>query len=420
MTMTLDTPPAAKQSLWRHGDFRRLWIGETTSKLGTRITSVALPLVAIVTLEASPFAIGLLAVASWLPWLLIGLPAGAWVDRLPRRELMIVCNLVSLALILSIPVMAWLGALSVTYLLVAALLVGTADVFFTTAYAAFLPALLTPERLPEGNAKLQGAAYSADIVGPGLAGLITNAVGALGGLVVDAATFMVSTVYLLRMKTREKITVSRQRRSLRSEIGEGLRFVAGDGYLRSIAISGAAANLALTGYNSIMVLFLVREIGLSPGVLGAVLMAMSSGGVVGALLSNRVARRFGTAHGALYATFLGSPFALLIPLTGNGWRLGFAIAGGMIIGVSVGIGNVIKSSFRQMYTPPPLLGRVMVSMQFVNFGTIPLGGLLGGVLASTIGIRPTLWVMTAAVALAPLILLIGPIRLHRDLPVAHS
>lgn len=397
-------------------DFRLLWLGETSSKLGSSISSVALPLVAITVLQASTFQIGLLTAFSWLPWLLIGLPAGAWVDRMPRKPLMLACNAVSAVLLLSVPVAAFFHALTVPMLLVIALLTGTANVFFQTAYQVYLPSLLSKADLPRGNARMQGSESAAHIAGPGLAGLIASAVGILGGLVADAASFIVSTVCLLQIRTKETIEPAAQRRNLWHEIGEGLSFLFRDRYLRVLTAGGAVANLVLTGYSAILVVFLVREVGLSSAAVGGLLMTMAAGGVVGALCANRISRRFGTAHGLLLTLFISSPFALLIPLTGPGWRAGFTIAGGFVAGGGVVVNNIIRSSFRQSYTPRELLGRVTVTGQFLNFGTIPLGGLFSGILGESLGIRPTIWLMTAAVAVAPLILLIGPLRRNRDLP----
>jgi predicted MFS family arabinose efflux permease len=423
MTTMVTFPPAGPvqeaehRSLWHHHDFRLLWLGETTSKLGGSISGVAIPLVAITVLQASTFQVGMLMAASWLPWLLIGLPAGAWVDRLARRPLMLACNLVSMVLLLSVPVCAWLGLLTVQQLLVTALLTGSANVLFQTAYQVYLPSLVSKERLPEANAKMQGAESATHIAGPGLAGIIAGAVGVLGGVLADAASFAVSTLCLLRIRGAETGTQKRKMSLLR-DIGEGLRFVARDRYLRVFTVFGAASNLVLTGYQAILVVFLVREVGLGTGMVGALLMAMSAGGILGALCARRVAQRFGTAHGTIIALLVTSPFAMLIPMSGPGMRLGFAIAGGIVLGAGVVAGNVIKGSFRQMYTPHALLGRVTVSVQFLNYGTIPLGGLLGGALGEALGLRSTMWMMTGLVALAPLILLIGPIRSHRDLPIS--
>ncbi|WP_020525484.1 MFS transporter [Catelliglobosispora koreensis] len=397
-------------------DFRWLWLGETTSKLGSSISSVAIPLVAVTVLNASTFEVGMLTAASWLPWLLVGLPAGAWVDRLRRRPLMLACNAASALLLLFVPIAAVAGFLTVGLLLAVALLMGTANVFFQTAYQVFIPALLSKEELPKGNAKLQGSESAAHVAGPGLAGLIAQSAGALGGLIADAASFVISTVCLLRIRGGEAAIEPREL-NLRRDIKEGWSFLARDPYLRVFTVGGALSNLVLTGYQTILVVFLIREVGVTPGGVGALLMSMSVGGVLGAMSASRITARFGTSHGMLLTLFLTSPFAILIPLTGQGWRLGFVIAGGFMVGAGVVVNNIIRSSFRQSYVPREMLGRVTVSMMFLNFGTIPLGGLIGGFLGEAVGVRPTLWIMTTAVAMAPLVLLLGPMRTGRDLPV---
>ncbi|WP_211245638.1 MFS transporter [Actinomadura oligospora] len=397
-------------------DFRLFWIGETTSKIGSGVSGVAIPLAAVGVLHASTFQVGLLTAATWLPWLLVGLPAGAWVDRMPRRPLMIVCNLASMTLLLSAPVSAWLGVLTFWQLAATALLLGVAGVFFQTAYQVYLPSLLDQRDLAAGNAKMQGSESFAQVAGPGLAGAITQALGVLGGLVADAASFAVSTLCLLGVRAEEEPVTPRERASLGRDILAGLRFVTGDPYLRVFALFGAVFNLAFIAYQAVLVVFLVRELDVANGVVGLLMMGISVGGVIGAVSATRVANRFGTARGLLVALFGTVPFALAIPLTGPGPRLAPLVVGGLMIGVGTVISNVVRGSFRQLYTPRELLGRVSVSMMFLNFGTIPLGGLLGGALGETAGVRPTLWVMAVTMAASPLLLLIGPLKRHRDLP----
>lgn len=404
-------------SLRHHRDFRLLWLGETVSTAGANITRVALPFVAVVTLHASTFEVSLLTAAAWLPWLIIGLPAGAWVDRLPRRPVMLVCDGASLMLLLSVPLTAWAGALTIGHLLAVALAVGVASVFFQTAYEVYLPALVEAEQLPEANAKLMGSESVGDVASPGLAGLIAQLAGAVTGLLVDAVSFGVSAACLLAIRTHEQPpTRSRRVTGMWVEVREGLRFVAGDPYLRVFTVFGAAANLALMGYQAILVVFLVRELGLSPGVTGLVLSGMSVGGVFGAILAGRVARRFGTARGVLIAQLGAAPCALLIPLADAGPRLVLVVLGGVGIGTGVVASNVIAGSWRQTYCPRAMLGRTLVSMKFLNHGGAPLGALLGGLLGSAFGLRPTIWIMAGALTAASLVLLIGPLRHHRDLP----
>jgi MFS family permease len=397
-------------------DFRLLWFGETTSNVGSSVTAVALPLVAVVTLHASTFTVGMLTAAAWLPWLLIGLPAGAWVDRLHRRPVMIACDIASTLLFASIPAAAWLGLLSIGQLLVVALLGGAATVFFATAYRVYLPSLLPPDRLLDGNAKLQGSESAARFAGPGIAGLLAQSSGAVTGLLLDAASFFVSAACLLAIRGREWPVPVTGRPGLRRAIADGMRYVARDRYLRTLTVFGAASNVALTGYQSILVVFLVRVVGLGAGTVGALLSVLSLGGVTGAFIAGRVARRVGTARGFLLCQLGAAPFALLIPLTGPGLRLAFLITGGLAIGVGVVAANVISGSFRQSYCPHHLLGRITTSMMFLNLGAIPLGGLLGGLLGTALGTRATIWIMAMTLVLAQLILIASPIRRGRDFP----
>jgi len=401
----------------RQHDFRLLWLGETTSAVGTSISKVALPLLAVVTLQASALQVSALTAAAWLPWLVIGLPAGAWVDRLPRRRVMQVCNIGSLLLLLSVPIAAWSGTLTIGQLLLVALLTGVASVFFQTAYQVYLPAVVPAGDLTEANAALQGSESVAQVGGPGLAGLLAQLAGAVTGLVADAVSFLVSTVCLVFIHAQDKPTKDETRSTpLRGQIADGLRFVRTDPYLRVLTVFGATSNLALTGYQAILVVFLVRDAGVSPGGVGLLISRMSAGGVVGAAGAGAVARQFGTARGMLACELVGAPFALLIPLTRPGLGLLWVVVGGVGVGAGIVSGNVIKGSFRQTYTPRHLLGRVIVTMQFLNYGTIPLGALLAGVLATTLGLRPTMWIMASGLTLASLVLLIGPIRQQRNLP----
>lgn len=408
--------------LRRHHDFRMLWCGETAGKFGASVTGVAMPLVAVSTLHATTFQIGLISAFTWLPWLLVGLPAGAWVDRLRRRPVMLVSAGSSLLLFTCVPVAAWTGALDVGMLLFVALLAGTASVFFQTAYSAYLPCILEPEDQPEGNAKLHGSASAAQIAGLGSGGLIAQWAGAVNGLFASASTFLISTLCLLRIRHREPRVSRAGRRptSLVAEVGEGLRLVAGDIWLRTLTVFGATANMALMGYQSILVVFLVREVGLSSGAVGTLIAATGTGGVAGALVARGVADRFGTAR-AMLIFELGLPlFALLIPLTSGGPGTWLFIAGGFCVSAGVVAGNVVKASFQQRYCPPELLGRIIASTSFLNFGTIPLGALLGGVLGETLGVREAMWIMTSGVPLAALVLVFSPLRRVRDLPTSRT
>jgi hypothetical protein len=430
-------------------DFRLLWIGETTSTLGSSVTSIAVPLVAVQTLRAGAFLVSLLTAAAWLPWLVIGLPAGAWVDRLPRRTVMLASDGVALLAFASVPVAAWCGVLGYGQLLGVAVLAGAAAVFFQTAYNVFVPALLSDEMLTRGNALLQGSESAVQVAGPGLAGLIAELAGAVSGLVADAASFAVSAICLLRIKEREgqpaaravpsaaeaaeaaeaaagraeaaepaEAAAGRPALGLRRDIAAGLGFVLRDPYLRVLTMFGAASNIALTGYQAILIVFLARVVGLSAGGIGLLMSAASVGGVLGATVAPRVSRWLGSGRGLLVCELASAPFGLLIPLTARGPRLGCAVAGGLVLSAGLVAGNVIKAGWRQQYCPREMLGRITVSMQLLNYGAIPLGAVAGGSLAAVLGVRTALWIMTSGVTAAALTLLAGPLRRGRDLPAA--
>ncbi|MEC3981527.1 MFS transporter [Amycolatopsis sp. H20-H5] len=407
---------SARGGLLRVRDFRLLWFGETTSMLGSSVASVALPLVAVVVLHTSTFVTALLAAIAWLPWLLVGLPAGAWVDRWPKRPVMLLCNTVSMAVFASVPVVAWLGVLTVTHLLVAAFLGGVTRVFFTLAYRAYLPTLVEDDQLLEANTKLKGSESAAQIAGPGLAGLLAQAFGAVAGVLADAVSFGISVLCLRSVRAREPRREVATRVRLRTEIADGLRFVLRDRFLRVLAVFGATSNIGLVGYHSIEVVFLARDLHASPGVIGVVLALGGLGGVVGALLAGRIARRFGNARGFLLCEVFVAPMLLLGPLAGGGAGLAFFVVAAFGLEAGLTASNIMTATFRQRYCPPELFGRITASAAVLNYGAIPLGALLGGVLGEVTGVREALWLMAGFQFLAVLVLLLSPFRPLRDLP----
>ncbi|MGW3351480.1 MFS transporter [Nonomuraea rubra] len=407
-------PPATCGGLLRMRDFRLVWAGETTSMLGSSVAAVALPLVAVVTLDAGTFTVGLLTAAAWSPWLVAGLPAGAWVDRMPKRPVMLACNTVSAMAFASVPVAAWLGGLTMAHLLLVAAVGGVAKVFFSLAYRAYLPVLVGSERLLEANTKLQGSESAAQLAGPGLAGLLAHAFGAVSGVLADALSFGVAALCLRSVRTRE---AARPRgpaeRRLLAEIRDGIRFVVPDPYLRTLTLFSAMSNLALMGYQSIQVVFLARLLGAGAGQVGLVLALAGAGGLFGAALAGRVAARFGTARGFLLCEAFAAPMLLLGPV-GDGLFL-FTVAG-FCAGAGIVASNILTSTFRQQYCPPELLGRITASTSALNYGAIPLGGLLGGLLGESIGVRETMWLMAALQLGSLAILLLSPIRRRKHFP----
>lgn len=401
--------------LWQR-DFRLLWTGETISAVGNAMAVVGVPLLAVTVLGASTFAVAALTAAAYLPWLVIGLPAGVWVDRLSCRPLMIICDVASVLLYASLPAAAWAGVLTTGQVAVVALLAGVANVFFATAYQVYLPSLVTAAELIESNAKLQGSASAASIGGRAAAGLAAQAVGAAVALLFNAASFLVSAACLLSIRARETHKPSRPVATARAEVFEGIRFIAHDAYLRPMTVYATVSNLAYGGSTALVVVFLVRVIGFSPAAVG-LLMAMGGvGGVIGALVVGRLAMRLGTARTLVVSSLGAGLFGLLIPVTGTGGKAAFYVIGSTVAAAGVVIGNIIAASFRQAYCPPAMLGQVTASMRFLGFGGIPLGALAAGALGTVFGVRDALWIVLAIDALASTLLLTPAIRSRKNLP----
>jgi MFS family permease len=404
--------------LLRTRSFALLWIGESTSALGSSITTVALPLVAISTLDAGPAMVALLTASTWMPWLLIGLPAGVWVDRWPRRHTLLIANLVCAVVLVIIPIAAWTNVLTMTMLLVAALLAGTAGVFLNVAFNAFLPHLVSSEDLMEGNSKLQTSASVAHVVGPGLGGLLAQAAGAVSGILIDSFTFLVSAACLLAIRSKPEPRPSAgDRAGMLRQIAEGIGFIMRGSLLRAMLVVAALTNFAMLGITALRVIFLVRTEGVAPGTVGFVIGVGSLGGVLGAALASRTSRRFGSARTYLVANVTAAPFVLLLPLSGHGWALTLFAAGSFVALAGATMSNVMTMTFRGNFVPAHLLGRVTAASRIFVFGTIPLGAATAGFLASALGIRAAMWALAVLYVITPLLLLATSARTLRDFPV---
>ena len=407
--------------LLRQRNFALLWFGETVSGIGSAMAAVGVPLLAVVVLKAGTFAVSALTAAAYLPWLLIGLPAGAWVDRLPPRPVLITSDLVCAVLYASLPVAAWAHVLTIGQVIGVELLAGAAGVFFSTAYVVYLPYLVRTDELMEGNAKLSASGSVASIGGRGVAGLAAQAVGVASSLLFNAGSFGVSAICLLAIRVSEPRGV-RERpargTTLRADIAEGLRFIWRDPLLRTLSIWPAVANMAYGGVLAVSVLFLVRVAHIGAAEVGVLLAVGSIGGLAGALIARRIAHGVGTARTLLLAVLAGGLAGLLIPLTASGPRAAFFVAGSGIVTAAITAANIVLVSFRQTYTPAEVLGRTTASQRFLTFGTAPVGALAAGALGTALGVRPALWVLVAAFALSGTLLLTRPILGRRDLPAS--
>jgi hypothetical protein len=405
--------------LLRQRDFRLFWVGETVNLLGSAMALIGVPLLVVLFLHATTFEVGALAAAAYLPWLVIGLPAGAWVDRLPPRPVMIACDLASAALYASVPIAYAIGLLTIGQLFAVQLLAGAVGVVFSTAYQVNLPSLVTSGELAEGNAKLQASSSATALGGRGLAGVVAQAVGVTAALVFNAASFLVSAVCLLAIRAPEpRPAAPRQVSTLRLEVAEGMALVSRDPYLRPLALFLGAANFALDGFAALVVVFLVRVVGLPVGLTGLLTALPGLGGLLAAFAARPLIAKVGSARGLLLATVGALPFALLIPLAGQGPRLAFYAVGVLVSATGVTMGNIILATFRQVYCPPGMLGRVTATMRFVIMGTSPFGALAGGALGAWLGPRDALWVVLSILAVSGMPLLGREFTHHRDLPAA--
>src|SRR5689334_7852300 len=297
-------------ALWGHPDFRRLWMGDTISQFGANIGMTVIPLLAAGVLNATAFEMGLLAAASHMAFLLIGLPAGVWVDRMRRKPLMIAMDVCRAALLLSVPVAWWLDLLTLSQLIAVSLAVGVCTVFFDVAYQSYLPSLVGRGQLVEGNSKLQASLNVAEVSGPAIGGYAAQFLGAANGVLATGVGYLSSAFFLLRIKTVEPAPERHPEPHLRREIGEGLRFVFGNTTLRMIVACTGTSNFFHGIQNAVMILFLLNVVGLSEGTAGLLLSAGGVGGVIGAAFAYRIGVLVGQARMIWLIPLLTWPFTL--------------------------------------------------------------------------------------------------------------
>lgn len=406
------------KSLWRNRDFLLLWSGQSVSEMGSTVSQVALPLVAVVLLHASTFAVGLLTAAETVCFLLVALPAGLVVDRVAKRRLMIWCDLARLVVIGSVALAAALGALTMAQLFAVALLMGLATVFFDVAYQSYVPVLVERDQLHDGNGKFGATQSVAQVVGPGVGGALFGLLKA-GAMTVDAGSYAVSTASLLAIRTpeaRPERLAEDQRPGLRQEIFAGLRFVAAHPVLRKIAGCTGTANLFGSMTYALQVVFLVRVVHVRPAEIGLLFSIGSVGGILGGVLSARLSRWIGTARIIWFSMLVFGPLQIVMPLTAPGWRVVFFPVAGFSLAFSAVVYNIAQVSYRQMLCPPELLGRMNAAIRWIVWGTLPLGGVIGGALGDAIGIRPTLWISVVGSWAAGFWVLFSPLRGMRDVP----
>ena len=413
---------ARRPGLIRHPDFVKLWTAETISQFGTQVSLLALPLIAATVLRVPPFEFALLATFEFLPFILLSLPAGVWVDRLRRRPILILADVGRAIALVSIPVAVLLDALTIWQLYLVGFSIGCLTVFFDVAYQSYLPALVEREDLVEGNSKLEISRSAAQIAGPGTAGILIGLVTAPLAIVLDAISFLASALFLFLIRRPEPrpgprpLTTNGKAPSMRAEIAEGLRYVGGNRYLRSISATTALSNLFGTIALSILLLYLVRELGFTAELLGITFSLGSIGFLVGAVGANRLAARFGVGRTIVGSAMLFGPALLPIALAPADLTLPFVAAGGFLGGLGGAIYNINQVSFRQAITPERIQGRMNATMRFIVWGTIPIGALAGAVLGGVIGLQATIWVGAIGSFLGFLPVLLSPVRSLKEIP----
>ena len=407
--------------LWRHSDFLKLWSAETISVFGSTIDDIAFPLVAILVLDASAFEVAVLGAVLFLPFIFFTLPAGVWVDRLPRRPILIVGDFGRAALYASVPIAYVADVLTLWQLYVVGFLVGGFQVFFDVAYMSYLPALVDRDEIVEGNSKFEISRSAAQISGPGLGGILVAILTAPYAVLVDALSFVASGLFLLGIRKPEPkpevATVDGRKPSMWHELKEGLRFVLDNPNLRAQAGCTATSNFFGSVAFSIVLVFAVRELGLSPGVIGLVFSVGAAGSLLAAFTATRISRRFGIGPTSIVVAALFAPSWILWALAPAGNEaIPFLVAAQLVFGFTVVVYNIAQVSYRQAICPPRLQGRMNSVMRFIVWGTIPLGTISGGALATWIGLRETMVVGAIGGGLAFLWLLFSPQRHLHELP----
>jgi MFS family permease len=403
----------------------KIWSAATVSLMGSQVSQIAIPFIAAVVLGSSAFQVALLGTVEMLPFILLTLPAGAWLDRVRRRPVLIAGDLGRAAALITIPVAYALGLLTIWQLYAVGFVAGMLTVFFDVADQSYLPVLIDTDDLVEGNAKLQISASGAQILGPALGGGVIGLVAAPFAIVLDAISFLASgsLIGLIRKsepKPERKVGVDGSHTSLRQEIAEGLRYVMGNRYLRMIAGSTATSNLGSSLGFSIFPIFAYVELGLSPALVGTALGLGGLGVLLGAVLAAPLARRLGVGPvivGSMFVSGLSMFIMVFLPTTAM-------VAGAMLLvsqlllGFTAVVYNVNQVSFRQAITPLDMQGRMNATMRFIVWGTMPIGSVMGGTLATFLPLRTTILIGALIASAAFLWLLASPVRSLREIPTA--
>ena len=413
-SITNGRPKSRFGGLWRNPDFLKLWAGQTISEVGSRITRDGVPYTAVIVLHAQPQQMGFITAVGAASVLLFGLLAGVWVDRFRRRPIMIAADIARAAVLASIPIAAFSNALSMAQLYVVIALAGFCTVFFDVAYQSYMPSLVERENLLEGNSKLAMSSSAAEIAGPGLTGILVQLITGPIAILFDALSFLVSAASVALIRKPEPPHAPSE---TKPHPIAGLRFVFAHPLLRPLACFSVTAFLFLGFMGPLYVLYAIRELHISPAALGIAIAMGGAGAMLGATFAPAIGRRFGLGH-----TFIGSVLAIavayaMIPLAHGPMALLYLMAQQLLGDFAFSTYMINELTLRQSVAPEEMLGRVNAAMQLMTRGVFPLSALAGGILASTIGIRPTMAISVAGVLIASLWLILSPFSRRRAIVI---
>lgn len=406
-------------SLWRDRDFRSLWFGQSVSSIGGRITGEALPLAAVISLHATPLTVGWLQLVAAIPSILLGMWTGAWIDRKSRRGFLITTDLLRFILLLLIPALALVGQFHMWLLFAMYPILNLLTLMFTSAYESYVPALVGLSRVVDANAKLSITRSFAEIVGPGIAGLLVQALTAPIAILIDALSYLVSAFSMLRIKHQETIVDrAESSRPLWQDIREGIHYIAERRILVALTLTAAISSLFGGIVFTMDVLYAIRTLHLHAALFGFTVTFGGIGAIFGAWLCRRLARRIGYGQALFLAAILNGIFGWLIPIAhGPVWMAAIFLISAQLFGDFCGvIYDILESSLRQGVTDDHVLGRVNTTINLVSAGLSPIGALAGGYIATAFSLRVAMAVGVGGITVAAVPLLIGGVhKLKRSL-----
>jgi MFS family permease len=406
----------ARSPLWQNRDFLNVWAAETVSVFGSQFYLIAMPLLAVIVLEATAYQMGVLFAIEMLPFLLFGLLAGVLADRRGRRSIMIVCDLGRGIALATVPIAWYFDALSWPIMYCVAFTAGAFTAFFDIAYQAYLPVLVKRSELLDANSKLETSRASSQVAGPSIAGLAVDAVGAPLAILTNSFTFLGSAVFLFRVKKKEVVLKPETHKSVLSEIREGINIVFKNKTLRGIAGCTATANLFGSMFYAVQMLFMESTLELNPGWIGAIFAVGALGAVVGALVSSKVVARVGLGRTIVWSALLTGFPVLVLFLANPGNALIVMMPSFFISGILMVLYNVNQVSLRQSITPDSLQGKMNATMRFLVWGVFPLGGLVGGILGEAVGLYNTIIISGLGTLASVVWVALSPVAGVRSIP----